>query len=82
MIIHNIELRQFYYNQCDSDKKETSYRGQLLTHQTQLFSLMTLLTSTKHCLTSQNFAKLLSRTILKGFVKISLPLLRQTQKGY
>ena len=74
-IIHNIELRQFYYNQCDSDKKETSYRGQLLTHQTQLFSLMTILTSTKHCLTSQNFAKWLSQTILRGFVKITLPLL-------
>ena len=26
-IIHNIELRQFYYNQCGSDKKETSYQA-------------------------------------------------------
>lgn len=52
-----------------SDKKKTSYRGQLLTHQTQLSSLMTLLTSTKHCITSQHFAKWLSQTISRGFIK-------------
>ena len=55
-----------------SDKKKTSYRGQLLTHQR---SDSTFLAddspdlNKKHCLTSQHFAKWLSQTISRGFIK-------------